>query len=101
MGLREHGLLGRPWPMDIHFVSTLTPDDEERLATMVVETAKALLACFPISYTLRVTAASDKVLQHTQSAPAASGARSPRTRSAKVVRFGAPADELETPSRHK
>lgn len=83
--------------MDIHFVSTLTPDDEERLAAMVLETAKALLACFPISYTLRVRATSDKVLEHRQSTSLPPTGRLPRIRPAKAQasRVGADPAELE------
>ena len=70
--------------MDIHFVSTLTPDDEERLASVLVETAKTLLSYFPISYTLRVSSTSDKVLEHTQNASIAPTVRPPRLRPVKV-----------------
>ena len=70
--------------MDIHFVSTLTPDDEERLASILVETAKTFLSCFPISYTLRVRATSDKVLEHTQNASIAPTVRPHRLRPVKV-----------------
>ena len=89
--------------MDIHFVSTLTPDDEERLAAMIIETAKGLLSCFPISYTLRVTATSDKVLEHSQSAPNPVAVKLPRIRPAKVptVRVGAVPEEFQIPGADK
>jgi hypothetical protein len=85
--------------MDIHFVSTLTPEDEERLAAVIIETAKGLLSCFPVSYTLRVTATSDKVLEHTQTTSIAPSARLPRNRPAKVqtISVRTPAEDLGTP----
>ncbi len=56
--------------MDIHFISTLTPDDEDRLAVMIVEVAKGVLGTFPISYKLRVETTGHRLCEHEQIGPA-------------------------------
>jgi hypothetical protein len=53
--------------MDIHFISTLTPEDEDRYAPMVLAAAKALLEQMPISYAVRIVTANGTALQHTKS----------------------------------
>jgi hypothetical protein len=60
--------------MDIHFVSTLTPEDEDRLAVMIVDTAKALLANMPVSYKLQVSTTGNRVREHEQIGTPAAGA---------------------------
>jgi len=50
--------------MDIRFVSSLTPEDEERLAPALVQALGALLDQFPIAYTLRVETSGARVFQH-------------------------------------
>ena len=67
--------------MDIHFVSTLTPEDEDRYAPMVLAAVKAILEPMPIAYAVRVVTANGLAVQHTKSdlaaeAPAAPGRRS-------------------------
>jgi hypothetical protein len=52
--------------MDIHFISSLTPDDEDRLAPAVLEALKPMLALMPIAYTIRIRTASNSVYQHTR-----------------------------------
>lgn len=52
--------------MDIHFISSLTPDDEDRLAPAVLEALKPMLALMPIAYTIRIRTASNAVFQHTR-----------------------------------
>jgi hypothetical protein len=52
--------------MDVHFVSTLTADDEDRYAPMVINTIRAVLDQMPISYTLRVETANARVFQHSK-----------------------------------
>ena len=48
----------RRWDsMDIHFISTLTPEDEDRYAPMVLAAVKALLDQMPISYAVRIVTA--------------------------------------------
>jgi hypothetical protein len=66
--------------MDIHFVSTLTPEDEDRYAPMVLAAVKAILESMPISYAVRVVTANGLAVQHTKSdeaddVPAAAGRR--------------------------
>jgi hypothetical protein len=53
--------------MDIHFVSTLTPEDEDRYAPMVLAAVKAILEPMPITYALRVVTTNGLALQHTKS----------------------------------
>ena len=52
--------------MDIHFISSLTPDDEDRLAPAVLEALKPMLGLMPIAYTIRIRTASNRIYQHTQ-----------------------------------
>ena len=40
--------------MEIRFISTLTPEDEARVASTICKTAAQLLAPLSIAYTLRV-----------------------------------------------
>lgn len=50
--------------MDIRFISSLTPDDEERLAPGIVSSLSMLLDQLPLAYTLRIETAGGKVFQH-------------------------------------
>lgn len=50
--------------MNIRFVSSLTPEDEDRLAPVVLKAIGAILDEFPIAYTLRIETASATVFQH-------------------------------------
>lgn len=52
--------------MDIHFISSLTPDDEDRLAPAILEALKPLLGLMPIAFTIRIRTASNAVYQHTR-----------------------------------
>lgn len=52
--------------MDIHFVSTLTPEDEDRYAPMVLAAVKAILEPVPITYAVRVVTANGLAVQHTR-----------------------------------
>ncbi|MGV3515943.1 hypothetical protein [Luteitalea sp.] len=52
--------------MDIHFISSLTPDDEDRLAPALLEALKPMLGLMPIAYTIRIRTASNAVYQHTR-----------------------------------
>lgn len=53
--------------MDIHFISTLTPEDEDRYAPVVLSALKAILEQLPISYAVRITTTSHRVLHHVKS----------------------------------
>lgn len=55
--------------MDIRFVSSLTPDDEDRLAPGLVNALGQLLDALPLVYTLRVETSNGKVFQHTHAGP--------------------------------
>jgi hypothetical protein len=52
--------------MDIHFVSTLTPEDEDRYAPMVLAAVKAILEAMPITYAVRVVTTNGLAVQHTK-----------------------------------
>ena len=52
--------------MDIHFISSLTPDDEDRLAPVLIAALRPLLEMSPIAYTIRIRTASNSVYQHTR-----------------------------------
>jgi hypothetical protein len=52
--------------MDIHFVSTLTPEDEDRYAPMVLAAIKAILEPMPITYAVRVVTTNGLAVQHTK-----------------------------------
>jgi hypothetical protein len=52
--------------MDIHFVSTLTPEDEDRYAPMVLAAVRAMLEPMPISYAVRIVTANGLSVQHTK-----------------------------------
>lgn len=55
--------------MNIRFVSSLTPEDEDRIAPGLVTTLGQLLDAVPIAYTLRVETASGKLYQHAHAGP--------------------------------
>lgn len=50
--------------MDIHFISTLTPDDEARYAPVVLAAVRAILDHLPISYAVRIRTADGRVFEH-------------------------------------
>ena len=52
--------------MDIHFVSTLTPEDEDRYAPMVLAAVKAILEPMPITYAMRIVTTNGLAVQHTK-----------------------------------
>jgi hypothetical protein len=52
--------------MDIHFISTLTPEDEDRYAPMVLAAVRAILEPMPISYAVRVVTANGHSVSHTK-----------------------------------
>jgi hypothetical protein len=52
--------------MEIRFVSTLTAEDEERIATLIIEAAKGLLAILPISYKLEIKTIGNHLSEHEQ-----------------------------------
>jgi hypothetical protein len=66
--------------MQIRFISTLTAEDEDRLAEMIVDTAKALLAHSPLGYMLRIETTDAKLFEHNKVAPSATLGEPPRPR---------------------
>jgi hypothetical protein len=56
--------------MDIHFVSTLTPEDEDRYAPMVLAAVKAILDPMPITYAVRIVTSNGLAVQHRKADPA-------------------------------
>ena len=80
-GARPHGAACEPPrepDMDLHFVSTLTPEDEDRYAPMVLAAVRALLEPMPIAYALRIITANGTAVQHTK-AEATPGEAAPVT----------------------
>jgi hypothetical protein len=51
--------------MDIRFISSLTPEDENAFAPALLKAVGALLDQFPIAYTLRIETTGAQVFQHT------------------------------------
>lgn len=49
--------------MDIHIVSTLTPEDEQQLASVVANALTELLDQLPIAYALRLEATGGQVVE--------------------------------------
>jgi len=61
----SNGTALRTWtPMNIRFVSSLTPDDEERIAPGILNALGLLLDQLPLAYTLRIETSGGKILQH-------------------------------------
>lgn len=58
--------------MDIRFISSLNPEDENAFAPALLKAVTALLDQFPIAYTLRIETTGAQVFQHTH--PAFDGA---------------------------
>ena len=67
--LIAHECIEIPAFMEIRFVSSLTPEDEVRLAEGLLKAFTCLLDQWPIAYTLRIDAGDATVLQHSH-APA-------------------------------
>ncbi|MCC6162757.1 MAG: hypothetical protein IT182_05345 [Acidobacteria bacterium] len=66
--------------MDIHFISSLNPDDEDRVAQVVLAAVRPILEVLPIAYTVRIRTATNNVYQHTKAEIAPSvGVDPPRT----------------------
>jgi hypothetical protein len=50
--------------MEIRFISSLTSEDEDRLAPAILTAVASLLDQMSIAYTLRIETTGEKVLQH-------------------------------------
>ena len=55
--------------MDIRFISSMTPDDEARLAPALADLIGALLDQLPVAYTLRIETATGATFQRTHATP--------------------------------
>lgn len=51
--------------MEIRFISSITPDDEARVAPALIDLISALLDSLPMAYTLRVETSGGTILQRT------------------------------------
>jgi hypothetical protein len=65
----RHGLC-QFYEMEIRFVSSLTPEDEERLAQPVLDLVCSFLDRLPIVYTLRIATTLGTTVQRTREASA-------------------------------
>lgn len=54
--------------MDIRFVSSLTPEDENAFAPALLKSVCSILDQFPIAYTLRIETTGALVMQHSHPA---------------------------------
>jgi hypothetical protein len=51
--------------MDIRFISSLTPEDENAFAPALLKAVGAVLDQFPIAYTIRIETTGAQVFQYT------------------------------------
>lgn len=51
--------------MEIRFISSLTPDDENRLAAAVLGVVTAVVEQYSLAYTIRIATADGRVFHHT------------------------------------
>ncbi len=56
--------------MEIHLVSSLTPDDESRLAPRVLAAIGEVLERLPVSYSVRIETAIGNAIHHNHTATA-------------------------------
>ena len=54
--------------MEIHLVSSLTPDDESRLAPRVLAAIAGVLEGLPVSYSVRIETAVGNAIHHNHTA---------------------------------
>jgi hypothetical protein len=57
--------------VDIRFISSLTSDDEDRLAPAVLTAVSSLLDQLALAYTLRIETTGEKVYHHSHPATSA------------------------------
>jgi len=65
--------------VEIRFISSLTPEDEDAIASVLLTSVRAILDNFPIAYTVRIETATARVFQHTSAAGDATLAHAPRS----------------------
>ena len=66
--------------MNIRFISSLTPEDEEVFAAALLKGVRAMLDQFPLAYTLRIETTSSRIFQHTTPSVDAGLAQASRAR---------------------
>ncbi len=66
--------------MEIRFISTLTPEDEENIAPSILRAAAAILDQTGLAYTLRIETTSERVFQHNHPAIAIGSPPTPTRR---------------------
>jgi hypothetical protein len=57
--------------MDIRFISSLTPEDENRVGPSLLQAITSLLDNLPLAYTLRIETTGERIFQHDHIAPKA------------------------------
>ena len=67
--------------MEIHLISSLTPDDESRLAPRVLAAIGGVLDGLPVSYSVRIETAIGNAIHHSHQASHAEDADSRAARS--------------------
>jgi hypothetical protein len=68
--------------MEIHLVSSLTPDDESRLAPRVLAAIGGVLEGLPVSYSVRIETAFGNAIHHNHTAGDGEDSDHPRSRPA-------------------
>jgi hypothetical protein len=63
--------------MEIHLVSSLTPDDECRLAPQVLSAIERILDRLPVTYCVRIETSAGNEIHHSHTAPARRGQQGP------------------------
>jgi hypothetical protein len=64
--------------MEIHLVSSLTPEDENRLAPRVLAAIGEVLETLPVSYSVRIETATGNAIHHSHTARQADFAARPK-----------------------
>jgi len=59
--------------MEIHLISSLTPDDERRLAPAMLAAIGRVLDRLPVTYSVRLETATGNAIQHNRTVPPATG----------------------------
>ena len=55
--------------MNIRFISSLTPEDEDRIAPGLLGAVGPLLDGLPLAYTIRIETSNGKIFQHAHTGP--------------------------------
>ncbi|HEY3382183.1 MAG TPA: hypothetical protein VGK32_10475 [Vicinamibacterales bacterium] len=73
--------------MEIHLVSSLTPEDESRLAPVMLTAINDVLTRLPVSYSVRIEMSAGSAIQHHHTAAAAGADDEPVAGPVAEVRF--------------